>query len=54
MKNEPIIPSILTVCSKIELNVIQDLECAETKTIAKLLEENDEKEDKDHETPISE
>jgi hypothetical protein len=52
MKNEPIIPSILTVCSKIELNVAQDLECVQTKTIAKLLEESDEK--KDQEPPVSE
>lgn len=46
MKNDQISPSILTVCSKITLDVLKDLECEQTKSIATLLEEKDEEKEK--------
>ena len=48
MTNNPIVPSVLTVKASDQLNVSEDLSCAQTKSIAECLYDqeniNDEKE----------
>jgi hypothetical protein len=44
MNIDPIIPSTLDVISKTDLDISSDLQSEQIKTIAQLLEENDEKE----------
>lgn len=45
MNIDPIIPSILDVVSKTDLNISDDLQSEQTKTIAELIEEHNEKEE---------
>lgn len=44
---DPIIPSILNVVSNSDINIESDLLAEQTKSIAQLLEENDDKEEND-------
>jgi hypothetical protein len=53
MKNDQISPSILTVCSKMTLDILEDLKCEQTKSIAALLEEKDEEKEKPENPAIS-
>ncbi len=53
MKNDQISPSILTVCSKITLDILEDLKSEQTKSIATLLEEKDEETEKKDSPAIS-
>lgn len=51
MKIDQITPSILTVCSDLSVDIKNDLQLEQTKSIAKLLEEKDEKEKEENGQP---
>jgi|694.fasta_scaffold18251_10 hypothetical protein len=50
MNNDHITPSILTVIPTKDLDILNDLNCQDTKSIASLIEENTNEKEKDQNT----